>query len=110
MDNLHYFVLLLSLKPARTRKLSETSAQSVSTLYRERKANHKAKFKEMGDEIPERTKLTMFDLIYYNPTDGKKMSNPATRKSSRMPSPERNDAQCKNFAIFYSLIMINDPD
>merc|ERR1712008_473388 len=81
---------------SRTRKLSESSVQSVSTVYKERKANHLKKFKEMKpDEIPEQTKLTMFDLIYYNPTNGSKMSNPSSRMTSRAPSPDRADAQFK---------------
>ena len=72
-----------------------------SLYYKERKANHIKKFKELKpDEIPERTKLTMFDLIYYNPTDGNKMSNPSSRRTSRAPSPERDSAQCK-FLILY---------
>ena len=52
------------------------------------------------DEIPEQTKLTMFDLIYYNPTNGSKMSNPSSRMTSRAPSPDRADAQCKIFQYF----------
>lgn len=84
------------LTNSRTRKLSESSVQSVSTVYKERKANHLKKFKEMKpDEIPEQTKLTMFDLIYYNPTNGSKMSNPSSRRTSRAPSPDRADAQFK---------------
>jgi len=84
------------LPNSRTRKLSESSVQSVSTVYKERKANHLKKFKEMKpDEIPEQTKLTMFDLIYYNPTNGSKMSNPSSRMTSRAPSPDRADAQFK---------------
>jgi hypothetical protein len=54
------------------------------------------------DEIPEQTKLTMFDLIYYNPTNGSKMSNPSSRMTSRAPSPDRADAQCKIFQCFFS--------
>ena len=89
------------LPNSRTRKLSESSVQSVSTVYKERKANHIKKFKEMKpDEIPEQTKLTMFDLIYYNPTNGSKMSNPSSRMTSRAPSPDRADAQCKIFQYF----------
>ena len=92
------------LPNSRTRKLSESSVQSVSTVYKERKANHIKKFKEMKpDEVPEQTKLTMFDLIYYNPTNGSKMSNPSSRRTSRAPSPDRADAQCK---IFQCLLMI----
>ena len=91
--------LLDNLLP-RTRKLTDTSSVTsekssvLSKVYHQRRADHLKKFKEIGEGIPERKKLTMFDLIYYNPTDGNKMSNPSSVRSSRAPSPEKEDAQC----------------
>ncbi len=78
--------------PTRTRRLTE-SRDSIClapgtpapgpTVFDQRKADHKKKF---VDGIPERTKITMFDLIYYNPSDGNRMSNSSSRRSSRAPS------------------------
>ena len=82
----------------RTRKLTAESSMSIAsmaeklniagstanpTVFDQRKADHKKKF---NDGIPERTKLTMFDLIYYNPADGNRMSNSTSLRSSRAPS------------------------
>jgi len=82
----------LPITPNRTRKLTETSITSMAeklaltanpTVFDQRKADHKKKF---NDGIPERTKLTMFDLIYYNPSDGNRMSTSNSLRSSRAPS------------------------
>ena len=82
----------------RTRKLTAESSISIAsmaeklniagstanpTVFDQRKADHKKKF---NDGIPERTKLTMFDLIYYNPSDGNRMSTSTSVRSSRAPS------------------------
>ena len=93
---------LLDNLPPRTRKLTDTSSVTsekpakTPTVYNQRRADHLKKFKEI-EGIPERKKLTMFDLIYYNPSDGNKMSNPSSLRSSRAPSPEKDDAQCNIF-------------
>jgi len=82
----------LPLIPNRTRKLTETSIASLAeklalttnpTVFDQRKADHKKKF---NGGIPERTKLTMFDLIYYSPSDGNRMSTSNSLRSSRAPS------------------------
>ena len=52
-------------------KLNIAGSTANPTVFDQRKADHKKKF---NDGIPERTKLTMFDLIYYNPSDGNRMS------------------------------------
>lgn len=56
----------------RTRKLTgpKPPDKSANALLR-RKQDHKRKF-QCG--IPERGRMTMFDLIYYNPEHGKRMS------------------------------------
>jgi hypothetical protein len=75
--------------PSRTRRLTESKDDSAilknlgPTVFDQRKADHKKKF---VDGIPERTRITMFDLIYYNPSDGNRMSNPSSMRSSRAPS------------------------
>ena len=78
---------------SRQRRLTETSTTggaappNESTMFDKRKADHKKKFTQ---GIPERTKITMFDLIYYNPTSGNRMSldssNPSSTRTSRANS------------------------
>ena len=73
---------------SRTRRITEssTAAEKPSlppTVFDQRKADHKKKFVE---GVPERTRITMFDLIYYNPSDGNRMSNSSSLRSSRAPS------------------------
>ena len=63
-------------KIGRKRRLTETSATGAEiakdpTVFVKRKQDHKKKFTE---GVPERTKMTMFDLIYYNPESGARMS------------------------------------
>ena len=69
----------------RTRKITESSEKPSlpPTVFDQRKSDHKKKF---GDGVPERTRITMFDLIYYNPSDGNRMSNSSSLRSSRAPS------------------------
>ena len=69
----------------RIRRLTESQDKPNQgpTVFDQRKADHKKKW-ENG--IPERTKITMFDLIYYNPSDGNRMSNSSSLRSSRAPS------------------------
>ena len=72
---------------SRTRKITESSSAEKAllppTVFDQRKADHKKKFVE---GVPERTRITMFDLIYYNPSDGNRMSNSSSLRSSRAPS------------------------
>ena len=69
----------------RSRKITESSEKPSlpPTVFGQRKADHKKKFDE---GVPERTRITMFDLIYYNPSDGNRMSNSSSLRSSRAPS------------------------
>ena len=52
-------------------------------MYDKRKAEHKHKF---NAGVPERKRMTMFDLIYYNPSEGHRMSNSSSRRNSRTSS------------------------
>ncbi len=101
----HYFPSSPSPQYSRTRHLSTTSmtseagsvirqrrptgsakggagggaeaGQVPASVFDKRKADHKKKF---NNGIPERNKMTMFDLIYYNPSDGSRMSNSSSRR------------------------------
>jgi len=62
---------------------TQQGAEKISqepTVFDKRKADHKKKFTQGP---PERTKITMFDLIYYNPNGGSRMST----DTSAEPSP-----------------------
>ena len=48
-----------------------------ATVFNRRKSDHKKKF---SGGVPERGKMTMFDLIYYNPEEGHRMSNSSSRR------------------------------
>ena len=50
-------------------------------MYDKRKAEHKHKF---NAGVPERKRMTMFDLIYYNPSEGHRMSNSSSRDSIQL--------------------------
>jgi len=50
-----------------------------ASVFDKRRALHKRKFNE---GVPDRQKMTMFDLIYYNP-EGNRMSNSSSRRTSR---------------------------
>lgn len=79
----------------RQRRLTETSQGvgggrvvelmgcSQVSVYDKRKAEHKHKF---NAGVPERKRMTMFDLIYYNPSEGHRMSNSSSRRNSRTSS------------------------
>ena len=60
-------------KPARIRRTTESRSTlgDSRTQFLRRKLDHKRKF---SGGIPDRGSLTMFDLIYYNPTHGQRMS------------------------------------
>jgi hypothetical protein len=85
--------------PTRIRRLTESHDKPNfnSTVFDQRKADHKKKW-ENG--IPERTKITMFDLIYYNPSDGNRMSNSSSLRSSRAPSVDgRRDSVSEDAVV-----------
>ena len=64
--------LLTSPRPARIRRITETSRSGMDrSQFLRRKQDHKKKFSK---GVPERGNLTMFDLIYYNPEHGQRMS------------------------------------
>jgi len=64
--------LLTSPHPARIRRITETSRSGMDrSQFLRRKQDHKKKFSK---GVPERGNLTMFDLIYYNPEHGQRMS------------------------------------
>jgi hypothetical protein len=85
----------------RQRRLTETSngrtvelmgcsqVTTSSSVYDRRKADHKRKF---NAGVPERKRMTMFDLIYYNPTEGTRMSNSSSRRGSRASSVSEEGA------------------
>lgn len=61
----------LTPKPTRVRRNTEGRSNNEKSQFMRRKLDHKKKFM-MG--VPERQNMTMFDLIYYNPEHGQKMS------------------------------------
>ena len=63
---------ILTPKPARVRRTTESrSTLGERTQFHNRRQVHKAKFSK---GVPDRNSLTMFDLIYYNPHHGQRMS------------------------------------
>ena len=68
------------------RRLTETKdaplTQLGPTVFDVRKADHKKKF---AKDVPERKKITMFDLIYYNPSTGDRMT-PTGSSGASTPS------------------------
>eukprot|EP00092_Neocalanus_flemingeri_P040786 GFUD01044402.1.p1 GENE.GFUD01044402.1~~GFUD01044402.1.p1 ORF type:complete len:880 (+),score=305.46 GFUD01044402.1:604-3243(+) len=58
-------------KPARVRKITEGRSVGERSQFMRRKLDHKRKFMR---GVPERGSMTMFDLIYYNPEYGQRMS------------------------------------
>ena len=60
-------------KPARIRRTTESSRSTIGdrSQFLRRKLDHKKKF---SGGVPDRRSLTMFDLIYYNPSHGQRMS------------------------------------
>ncbi len=57
--------------------VSATVPAQPASIFDRRKADHKRKF---NNGVPERNKMTMFDLIYYNPMEGSRMSNSSSRR------------------------------
>ena len=61
-------------RPARVRRITETRSQEMvkkKSQFMTRKQEHKRRFLR---GVPERGNMTMFDLIYYNPENGSRMS------------------------------------
>lgn len=61
----------LTPKPTRVRRNTEGKSNNEKSQFMRRKLDHKKKFMR---GVPERQNMTMFDLIYYNPEHGQKMS------------------------------------
>ncbi len=65
-------------RPTESSRAGEGSGNALpASVFNKRKADHKKKF---NNGIPERSKMTVFDLIYYNPSDGSRMSNSSSRR------------------------------
>ena len=62
---------LLQPAPARVRRVTETRGEKERSQFMRRKQEHKKRFLR---GVPERGNMTMFDLIYYNPEHGQRMS------------------------------------
>lgn len=63
---------LLQKQPQRIRRITETSkGEKERSQFMKRKQEHKRRFMR---GVPERGNMTMFDLIYYNPENGPRMS------------------------------------
>ena len=70
----------------RVRRLTESSNATYvedATVFDKRKADHKRKFL---NGVPSRSKMTIFDFIYHNPSDGSRMASTASNASSRRNS------------------------
>lgn len=83
---------------SRPRRLTESRdlAPLPPSVYDKRKADHKKKFTK---GVPERTKMTMFDLIYYNPLEGSRMSNSSSRRDSRTSSISEQERVVNDDAV-----------
>merc|ERR1719318_1397627 len=80
----------MSPKPARIRKNTEGRSVGERSQFMRRKLDHKRKFMR---GVPERGSLTMFDLIYYNPEYGQRMSVEDEDKEVDNPDDPENDNQ-----------------
>ena len=70
-------------KPRRLTESKETPFQQLGpTVFDVRKADHKKKF---AKDVPERKQIKMFDLIYYNPSTGDRMT-PTGSSGASTPS------------------------
>ena len=96
---------ITSPRPARIRRTTESSRSTIGdrSQFLRRKQDHKKKF---SSGIPERGNLTMFDLIYYNPTNGKRMSVEDDPEEERVDDPE-NDLEVAT--INGKIEVIDDP-
>lgn len=69
-----------------TRRATDTKEpvnHHPASVFHRRRADHKKKFTQ---GVPERGQMTMFDLIYYNPQNGSRMSTSSSRRTSRASS------------------------
>ena len=70
-------------KPRRLTESKDAPSQHLGpTVFDVRKADHKKKF---AKDVPERKSITMFDLIYYNPSSGDRMT-PTGSSGASTPS------------------------
>jgi len=75
-----------SPKPARIRRVTETRNEREKSQFMKRKQEHKRRFMR---GVPERGNMTMFDLIYYNPENGPRMSiDEDTNEQEKTDTPE----------------------
>jgi len=74
--------LLSQTKPARVRRGTECEITKERSQFMRRKQEHKRRFLK---GVPERGRMTMFDLIYYNPENGPRMS---IEEEDKADSPE----------------------
>ena len=74
--------LLSQAKPARVRRGTECELTKERSQFMRRKQEHKRRFLK---GVPERGRMTMFDLIYYNPENGPRMS---IEEEDKADSPE----------------------
>ena len=74
--------LLSQAKPARVRRGTECEMVKERSQFMRRKQEHKRRFLK---GVPERGRMTMFDLIYYNPENGPRMS---IEEEDKADSPE----------------------
>ena len=70
--------------PARARKVTETRGEKERSQFIRRKQEHKRRFMR---GVPDRSKMTMFDLIYHNPENGQRMSI-EEEEQEKVDSPE----------------------
>merc|ERR1712130_721904 len=75
--------LLSQAKAARVRRGTECELTKERSQFMRRKQEHKRRFLK---GVPERGRMTMFDLIYYNPENGPRMS---IEEEDKADSPER---------------------
>jgi len=80
----------MSPKPARVKKHGEGRSVGERSQFMRRKLDHKRKFMR---GVPERGSMTMFDLIYYNPEHGQRMSVEEEDKEVDNPDDPANDNQ-----------------
>eukprot|EP00090_Calanus_glacialis_P021073 TRINITY_DN3250_c0_g1_i1.p1 TRINITY_DN3250_c0_g1~~TRINITY_DN3250_c0_g1_i1.p1 ORF type:complete len:894 (-),score=315.81 TRINITY_DN3250_c0_g1_i1:265-2946(-) len=84
----------MSPKPAKIRKNTEGRSVGERSQFMRRKLDHKRKFMR---GVPERGSLTMFDLIYYNPEYGQRMSvEDEDKEVENADDPENDNQQVPN--------------
>jgi len=79
-------------KPARVRRNTEGRSVGERSQFMRRKLEHKRKFTR---GVPDRGNMTMFDLIYYNPEYGQRMSveDDDEKEVDNPDDPNSNDNQ-----------------